>query len=151
MREKKEIHKLSWLSIIWILKTLNSVQTLNEDIPEIKLSHWYLVNKSYKKSHSKTQTLIVLNKFVCSRINGLIPFQILSYWAPTLVNPISSLSYIYIKFCFFLLAFSSTDSILKSTQNSQCRLSRLSIQNNQWNISTAEQKSTIVMPSWSNF
>ena len=49
-----EIHKLSWLLITWILKKLNSIQTLVENIPEIKLSHWYLLNKTCKKSHSRT-------------------------------------------------------------------------------------------------
>ena len=71
-KKRKSINSVD--SIIWILKTLNSVQTLVADIPEIKLSHWYLVNKSYEKPHSETQTLIVLNKFVCSRNNRLIPF-----------------------------------------------------------------------------
>ena len=31
------IHKLSWLLITWILKKWNSIQTLVENIPEIKL------------------------------------------------------------------------------------------------------------------
>ena len=46
-----EIHKLSWLSITWILKKLKSIQTLVKDIPEIKLSHWYLLSKTYVKNH----------------------------------------------------------------------------------------------------
>ena len=56
-----EIHTISWLSITWILKKSNSMQTLDEDIPEIKLSHWSLLKK--KNIHSITQTLTVLNKF----------------------------------------------------------------------------------------
>ena len=49
--EKKnlKIHKLIWLLTTWILKKLNSIQTLVENIPEIKLSHhWYLLSKTYK-------------------------------------------------------------------------------------------------------
>ena len=42
-----EIHELSQLSINWILKKLKSIQTLVKDIPEIKLSHWYLLSKTY--------------------------------------------------------------------------------------------------------
>ena len=30
---------------------------------EIKLSHWSLLNKTYRNSHSITQTLIAFNKF----------------------------------------------------------------------------------------
>ena len=58
-----EIHKLSWLLMTWIFKKLNSIQTLFEYIPEIKLSHRKLLDKTYKTSHSKTRTLIVLNNF----------------------------------------------------------------------------------------
>ena len=105
-----EIHKLSWLSITWILKKLSSIQTLVEDIPEITLSHWYLLSKTHKKSHSENWTIIVVNKFVCYSNNRLIPLQILSYWESTVVAPISSLSYI-IDF-FFLLAFNNTLQIL---------------------------------------
>ena len=59
--KKLEIHKVNRLSITWILKKLKSIQALVKDIPEIKFSHWYLLSKTYKykKSHSKTRTLIV--------------------------------------------------------------------------------------------
>ena len=60
-----EIHKHSWLSTTWILKK-PSTQTLVEDIPEIKLSHWPLQSKTYKNSHwlwVPLQSLIALNKF----------------------------------------------------------------------------------------
>ena len=87
-----EIHKLSWLSITWILKRLNSIQTFVEDIPEIKLAYWSLLSKTYKKSYSKTPTLIVLNKFVCYPNNCLVPHQILSYRESTVAAPISSLA-----------------------------------------------------------
>ena len=88
-----EIHELSWLSITWILKKLSSIQTLVEDILEIKLSHWYFLRKTYKKLHSKTRTLIVLNKFVCYPNICVLLLRISSYWA-TVVAPISSLNYI---------------------------------------------------------
>ena len=88
-----EIHKLSWLLIPWIFKKLNSIQILLEDIPEFKLSHWYLLSKTYKKSHSKTRTLIVLNKFVCYPKSRLFILQILSYWESTVIASISSLIY----------------------------------------------------------
>ena len=77
------IHKLSWLLITWILKKWNSIQTLVENIPEIKLSHWYLRSKTYKKLHSKTRTLTALNKFVCYPNNSLIPLRDSSYWDST--------------------------------------------------------------------
>ena len=70
------------------------MQTLVEDIPEIKLSHWYPLSKTYTKSHSKNRALIVLKKFVCYPNNHLVPHQILSYQESTVVNPISSVSYI---------------------------------------------------------
>ena len=71
-----KIHKLSWLLITWILKKLNSIQTLVENIPEIKLSHWYPLGKTYKKSHLKTGTPLVLNKFVCYPSNRLFALWI---------------------------------------------------------------------------
>ena len=43
-----EIHKLSSLSINWILKKLKSIKTLVKDIPEFKLSHGYLLSKTYR-------------------------------------------------------------------------------------------------------
>ena len=89
-----EIYKLSWLSITWILKKLSSIQTVVEDIPEIKLSHWYLLSKVYEKSHSKNWTLIVLKKFVCYPNNCFVPLWILSYRESAVVAHISSLSYI---------------------------------------------------------
>ena len=89
-----EIHKLSWLSITWILKKLSSMQTLVEDIPEITLAHWYILSKTYKKSHSKSRTLIFMKKFVCYPNNRLVPLRILNYRESTVVAPISSLSYI---------------------------------------------------------
>ena len=77
--------------ITWILKKFNSIQTLVEGILEIKLSH--LLSKIYRKSHPKTQTLIVLNKFVCYPNYRLIPVWILSYWESPVVAPIPSLIY----------------------------------------------------------
>ena len=99
-----EIHKLSWLLITWILKKLNSIQTLVENIPEIKLSHWYLLSKTYKKSHLKTWTLIVLKTYVCYSNNCLVPLRILSYQESTVVTLISSLMIYKILFSFFWLS-----------------------------------------------
>ena len=64
--KKLKIYKHSWLLIVCIFKKLNSIQTLFKDIPEIMLSHWSLLSKTYKKSHSITWTLTALNKFVLS-------------------------------------------------------------------------------------
>ena len=114
-----ETHKLSWLLITWMLKKLNSIQTLVEKIPEIKLSHWYLRSKTYIKSYSKTRTLIPLNKFVCYPNNRLVLLRILSYRESSVVAPISSL--IYKIFIFFHLAFDNTFSILKSTHSANCQ------------------------------
>ena len=85
--KKLEIHKCSRPLITWILKKLNSIQTL---------SQWYLLSKTYKKSHSKIRTLVVLNKFFYYPNDCLIRLRILSYWELTVVDPISSL--IYLKF-----------------------------------------------------
>ena len=96
MEKKLEIHEHSWRSIIWIFKKLNSIQTLVRDIPEIKLSYWSLLSKTYKKSHSITRTL---NKFASSKFvfypdNCLGSLWILSYWESTVTAtaPISSLT-----------------------------------------------------------
>ena len=64
--EKMDIHKHTRHLIIWIFKKLNSIQTIVKDIPEIKLTHWSLLGKTYKKPHSVTQTLFALNKFILS-------------------------------------------------------------------------------------
>ena len=48
--------------------------------------------EDYKKSHSITQTLIVLNKFVFYSNNCLVPLQIWSYRESTVAAPISSLA-----------------------------------------------------------
>ena len=58
-----QIHKHGWLSITWILKKLNSIQALLEDIPEIKLFYWSFQSKTYRNSHLITRTLIFLNNF----------------------------------------------------------------------------------------
>ena len=49
----------------------------------------HLLSKTYKKSHPKTPTLIVLSKFVCYPNNRLVPLWILSYRESTVVAPIS--------------------------------------------------------------
>ena len=72
----------SWLLITWILKKSNSIQTLVEDIPEVKLSHCSLLNKTYRNSYSITKTfcfilIITLSFFKFSVIGGqlqLLPF-----------------------------------------------------------------------------
>ena len=63
-----EIHKHSWLLMIWMFKKLNSFES-NYLIN-------YLQNKTYKKSHSITQTIIALNKLVFHPNNFLVPLQI---------------------------------------------------------------------------
>ena len=89
--KKLEIHRHRWLSIIWIFKKVNSILTLVKDILEIKLSHWSLLSKTYKKSHSITRTPIASNKFVFYPNNCLVPLRILSYRESTVAVPISSL------------------------------------------------------------
>ena len=54
-----EIHKHCRLSIFWIFKKSNSVQTLVEDILEIKLSYRSLLSKTYKKPASQFESLRV--------------------------------------------------------------------------------------------
>ena len=58
-----QIYKHSWFSITWTLKKLNSTQTVIDDIPEVKLSHWYLLSKTYRNSYLITQNLTALNNF----------------------------------------------------------------------------------------
>ena len=119
-KKKLEIHKHGWLSIIWIFKKLNSLQTLAKDILEIRLSHKlpskeiYLLNKTYKKLHSITWTLVAWNKSVFHPNNCLVPLWILSYRESTVAAPISSLPRYIHSFIFFFLAC-NTDSILKPT------------------------------------
>ena len=50
---------------------MKSIQTLFEDIPEIKLSHWSLLSKTFRNSHLITRTLIALNKFCVSNFKLL--------------------------------------------------------------------------------
>ena len=61
-----EIHKHICFSITWIMKKLNSIQTLVKDILEIRLSYWSLLRKTYRNAPSITGTLTVLNKFCVS-------------------------------------------------------------------------------------
>ena len=142
LRGKKfEIHKHSWLLIICIFNKLNSIQTLVKDIPEIILSHWSLLSKTYKKSHLITGPLIALNKFVFYPNNYLVPLRNLSYQESTVAAPIPSIaSYIYTKFS-FLSAGLQYRFYFKIY--SQCRLWRLPIQKNQWNFCTVQQKAII--------
>ena len=58
-----KIYKHSWLSITWALKKLNSTQTLSDNIPEIKFSHWSLLSKTYRNLYLIMQTPIALNNF----------------------------------------------------------------------------------------
>ena len=51
-----EIHKHSWLSIIWILKKLNFIQTLVKDILEIK--HQTISQTTFKAKLPSEQKLI---------------------------------------------------------------------------------------------
>ena len=45
--KKLKIHKLNQLLITWI----GVIQNLVKEIPETKLSHWYLLSKTYIKNH----------------------------------------------------------------------------------------------------
>ena len=57
-----EIHKQSWLSIIWIFKKLNSIKSnCLTNYLQSKTTFWA---KLTKKLHSITQTIISSNKFV---------------------------------------------------------------------------------------
>ena len=88
-----KIYKPSWLSITWALKKLNSTQTLSDNIPEIKFSHWSLLSKTYRNLYLITQTLIALNNFVFYRNNRLVLLQIFSYRLSIVAAPISSYSH----------------------------------------------------------
>ena len=68
-------HKHSWLIIIWIFKKLNSIQTLVKNIPEIILSHWSLLSKTYKKSHYREST-------VAAPISSLALYNKVSIFSP---------------------------------------------------------------------
>ena len=116
-----EIHKHRWLSIIWIFKKLNSIQTIIKDIPKIKLIPISLVlqSKTYKKSHSISRTLIALNKFVFYHDNCFFSLRILSYREST-VAAISSLARYMWNFIFFL-PVCNTGSIVKSTYSVDCQ------------------------------
>ena len=144
--EKKfEIHKHIWLSITWILKRLNSKQTLSDDIREIKLSNWSLLSKTYQKSLLVTRTLIFLNKFMFYLNNRLVPLRILSYREPTVAAPISSWA-IYKFFFFSWLAIQIRFWNLLTVLTV-----RPLTQNNQWSLFTVEQKATTFLPPWSKF
>ena len=113
----RKIWKFLALDNLCMLKKLNSIQTLVEDILEIKLSH--LLSKTYKKSNRKIQTLIVLNKFVYYPNNCLVRLRILS-----LLRVNCSCSHFFSNtwnFIFFLLSFNNTDSILKSIHSVDCQ------------------------------
>ena len=73
--KKLEIHKQSWLSMVWIFKKLNSFKW-NYNIHKLPSKQNYLLSKTYKKSHSITQAVITLNKFVFHPNNYLVPLQI---------------------------------------------------------------------------
>ena len=87
LKKNLEIHKHSWLSIIWI----TPYKPLLKKFPKLNPTN-YLLNKTYKKSHSITWTLSALNKFMFHPNNCFALFQILSYWESTVAAPISSLS-----------------------------------------------------------
>ena len=108
--EKKnlEIHKLSWNSITWILKKLYSIYKPLLKTFQKSNSNWYLLSKTYKNSHSKTLTFIILNRFLCYPNSHLVPLQILSYWESTVVAPISSLCYV----CMYVFSLLSIMQIL---------------------------------------
>ena len=127
-----EIHKQSWLLITWILKKSNSMQTLVEDIPKIKLSHWFL-SKTYTFNTWNSHCLEQILCFILIITLSLIRWFWLSYWETTVAAPNFSLA-IYILFISLGLDYRFT-----STQNSQ------------WDFCTVEQKATIFLLPWSNF
>ena len=103
LRKKNvEIHKHSYLSIIWIFKKLNSLKSnYLTNYLQSKTTFWA------KLSHSITRTVIALNKFFSSLFLSLD----LSYRESTVAAPISLI--------FFLLDC-NTDSTLKSTHSVDC-------------------------------
>ena len=70
-----EIHEQSWLWITWILKKLDSIQTLVEDIPKIKLSHWSLQSKTYTFNNSNSYCLEQILCFIL-----IITLSLLRFW-----------------------------------------------------------------------
>ena len=85
MEKILEFYEHSWFMITWILEKSNSIQILVEDLPEIKLSHRSLLNKTYRNSH-----WIIPSRFYPN--NRLVSLRILSYRESTVVAPISSLA-----------------------------------------------------------
>ena len=59
-----KFNKQSWLSITWILKKSNSIQTFVDDIPKIKLSHWSLQSKTYTFNNSNSYCLEQISCFI---------------------------------------------------------------------------------------
>ena len=75
--EKKnlKIHKRSWLVIIWIFKKLNFLKS-NYLRNFLHRNQNYLLRKTYKRSHLRTQTIVALSKFVFHYNNYLVLLRI---------------------------------------------------------------------------
>ena len=78
LNSKFKIHKLSQLSITWILKELKLYKPLFKDIPEIKLSHWYLLSKTYIKNH--IQKLELSLSLTALRVIQIIALFLFGFW-----------------------------------------------------------------------
>ena len=85
-----KFNKQSWLSITWILKKSNSIQTLVDDIPKIKLSHWSLQSKTYTFNNSNSYCL---EQIFCFIIIALSLFRLwVRYLESTVAASNSSLA-----------------------------------------------------------
>ena len=85
-----KFNKQSWLSITWILKKSNSIHTLVDDIPKIKLSHWSLQSKTYTFNNSNSYCL---EQIFCFIIIALSLFRLwVRYLESTVAASNSSLA-----------------------------------------------------------
>ena len=98
---------------------MSSTQTLVKDITEIILSHWSLLSKTYKWSHSITQTTLLPSPDFCFIL--IIALSLFWFWV--IENQLYLLSFLHLyKFFFFLFRLAcNTDSILKYTHSVDCR------------------------------
>ena len=110
-----EIHKHSWLSITWILKKLNSIQTLAEDVLENYLTGPFWAKPSEIHIWKLKLSLSRINFVFCPN-NRLLPLWILSYRESTIAAPITSLA-IYMLYILYIFIFFSWLSMVCSTKN----------------------------------
>ena len=110
-----EMHKHSWLSITWILKKLNSIQTLAEDVLENYLTGPFWAKPSEIHIWKLKLSLSRINFVFCPN-NRLLPLWILSYRESTVAAPITSLA-IYMLYILYIFIFFSWLSMVCSTKN----------------------------------